>query len=202
MNNLRTSSPSKTLDDTDYNTLMESINADPQFYRLATERYSCRKYSSRPVDREMVLAVLDAARLAPSACNKQPWVFTVADKNLNPELHAAVAASYGREWAEEAPVLIVVSGIHSQAWHRADGKDHTDVDIAITTEHLCLAAASLGLGTCWICNFDRERLSQALNCPDDVEPVVIIPLGYPADDSVRSPRPRKSLDEIVRWEKF
>lgn len=179
---------------------MKHLDTYPQFYALSEDRFSCRAFKPDAVEPSLLLSVLDAARLAPSACNRQPWMFAVADTE---ELRQAVAASYHREWFASAPVYIVACGLHSEAWHRqADGKDHTDVDVAIAVEHLCLAAASLGLGTCWVCNFDTAAVARAFNMPDDVEPIALIPLGYPADGIAPAPKKRKNLTEIVRWGKF
>lgn len=176
------------------------MNSYPSFYDLTRKRYSCRQYSPRPVEREVVKAVLDTARLAPSACNRQPWVFVVLD---TPELLDMAASCYGRDWLRTAPAIIVACGEHDKAWHRPqDGKDHTDVDLAIAVEHLCLGAASLGLGTCWICNFDASRLSELMGLPEGVEPIAMIPLGYPAEDAKVPEKTRKELDEIVRWGRF
>ena len=83
-----------------------------------------------------------------------------------------------------------------------DGKNHTDVDVAIAVEHICLSAASLGLGTCWICNFDPELLGRKLGLPEDAVPVAIIPIGYPEPDAVVPQKNRKTFDEIVKWEKY
>lgn len=164
---------------------------------MVTQRYSCRKYIDKPLDRDLVAAVLDIARLAPSACNRQPWQFLVVDSE---PLRSAVADSYGRDWLRTAPTLIVALGLHGEAWHRpSDGKDHTDIDVAIAVEHLCLAATAMGLGSCWICNFDADRLSAALALPDGVEPVAIVPIGYPAPDVQTSPKNRKPFDQIVKW---
>lgn len=179
------------------------MDAYPSFYQLAADRHSCRKYLPQTPEKSVIMAVLDAARLAPSACNKQPWTFVVVCRDTDPELHAAVAASYGRDWATEAPVLIVACGDRSVSWKRPeDGWDSLDVDMAIATEHLCLAATALGLGTCWICNFKPEAMREALNCPEDIVPVAMTPLGYPDPEAAWSNRPRKELDEIVRWGSF
>ena len=94
-------------------------------------------------------------------------------------------------------------GLHDEAWHRSfDGKDHTDVDVSIAVEHLCLGAASLGLGTCWVCNFDPAIVREGLNLPDNVEPIAIIPMGYPDSDGTVPEKKRKPLDEIVKWGKY
>lgn len=175
-------------------------NAYPQLYNLARERFSCRSYADRAVERDTLLAVLDIARLAPSACNRQPWLFLVADSD---ELREAVVRSYPREWIKSAPEFIVACGLHSEAWHRGcDGKDHTDVDVSIAVEHLCLGATSMDLATCWVCNFDPEVIRGAFNLPADVEPVAIIPVGYPAEGTEIPAKKRKELSEIVKWGKL
>lgn len=175
------------------------INSYPSFCRLLKSRYSCRRFTSEPVGRDMLAAVIDAARLAPSACNRQPWVFLVAD---TPDLVEIAAASYSREWVKTAPAFIICCGLHEQAWHRqVDGKDHTDIDLAIAIEHMCLAAASLGLGTCWICNFDLAKIKEGFGLPEGVEPIAILPIGHPASDEIPE-KQRKPISEIVRWGKY
>lgn len=176
------------------------MNAYPQFYDLVSRRYSCRNYSDRKVPEDLLVAILDIVRLAPSACNKQPWRFLVIDDAAQREV---LRKSYSREWFDNAPVYIVALGTHDEAWHRGfDGKDHTDVDVAIAVEHLCLAATSVGLGTCWVCNFDLAIVKDGLQLPDNVEPIAIIPIGYPVDGETVPEKKRKALDDIVKWGKF
>lgn len=164
---------------------------------ILKDRYSCRAYDSRPVEREKLIEVLDSTRLSPSACNRQPWTFVVVG---NEKGRNAVIASYNRDWIRTAPLYIIAFGHHNEAWHRPfDGKDHTDIDIAIAVEHLCLKATEAGLGTCWVCNFDPAVIIEAFDCPEGTEPVAIIPIGYPAKGSEAPKKTRKSLDEIVKW---
>lgn len=171
-------------------------DAYPQLYDIAERRYSCRSYLPQVPARDTLLAVLDVARLAPSACNRQPWTFVVI---TDPAILAGVCGCYGRDWLRTAPAVIVAVGHHDLAWHRADGKDHTDVDLAIAVEHICLAATTLGLATCWICNFDAPRLAALMELPQECEPVAIVPIGYPADADVPEKK-RKELTDIVRWQ--
>ncbi|MDE5745583.1 MAG: nitroreductase family protein [Paramuribaculum sp.] len=178
---------------------MNNVDLYPKLYDVVAGRYSCRAYTPAPVSREMVLAVLDAARLAPSACNRQPWKFIIAD---NQETRELVIGAYGRDWVKDVQTFIIACGDHSQAWHRADGKDHTDIDVAIAVEHICLAASSLGLGTCWICNFDAKAISDGLSLPENLEPIAIIPIGYPNPTAPVPAKSRKAIDEIVKWGKF
>ena len=166
------------------------------FRNLVSTRYSCRKYSEQDVSREDITAILETARLAPSACNRQPWRFIILD---TPQNRAIAHNAYPREWIKPVKTFIIACGNHNEAWHRGDGKDHTDVDVSIAVEHICLAATALGLGSCWICNFDAEVLSQQLNLPDGLEPIAIIPIGYPADGETVAEKKRQSIQEIVQW---
>lgn len=165
------------------------------FLELCAERYSCRSYKPEMPTEESLAAVLEAARLAPSATNRQPWrlVLIKADDLKGRE---AIVAAYPREWVATAPYFIVVCGVPCDAWVRPyDGKNHIYVDVAIITEHICLAAADQGLGSCWICNFDPARLTVDLELPQGVVPMVIVPLGYPAIAATE--KKRKALEEIL-----
>ncbi|MDE7411998.1 MAG: nitroreductase family protein [Paramuribaculum sp.] len=173
------------------------MNNLEEFTRLCASRFSCRSYTSDPVPEAVLQSILQCVRLAPSACNRQPWQFVIID---TPQMRSAILEAYPRQWLENVPLFIVACGVHSQAWHRPDGKDHTDVDVAIAVEHICLAAGAAGLGTCWICNFDRAVLARAINAPDDIEPIAIIPIGYPA--MAEPEKTRKSISEITRCGKF
>lgn len=176
------------------------MDSYPVLYSLAAHRYSCRSYAPAPVPADAMTAVLDVVRLAPSACNRQPWMFIIADGE---DERQAVIDSYTRDWIKTAPEYIIACGVHDEAWHRqSDGKDHTDVDVSIAVEHLCLAATSLGLATCWVCNFDPEIIRKAFRLPEGMEPIAIIPIGYPADTDVIPAKKRKAMDEIVRRGKF
>ncbi len=170
-----------------------------QFLDLAKHRYSCRNYDNRPVEEEKLRLVLEAGRVAPSAVNFQPWHFYViqGESELG-SFHAA----YHREWFRTAPCVIVICGDHRTSWKRkADGKDLCDVDIAICTDHMSLQATELGLATCWICNFDTQITREYLDLPAEMEPLVILPLGYPLDvvDPDRHDQKRKALPEIVSY---
>lgn len=170
-----------------------------RFLDIAKNRYSCRKYDSRPVEQEKLEMVLEAGRVAPSAVNFQPWHFYILRETGNLQ---KFYPAYHREWFKTAPCVIVVCGDHDQSWKRkADGKDHADVDAAITADHMTLQATELGLATCWICNFDVDKTRELLKLPPHLEPVVILPLGYPLDevDPERHDNKRKPLTEIVTY---
>ena len=169
------------------------------FIDIVKKRCSVREYSSQPVEKEKLDYVLEAARLAPSACNLQPWsFFVIQDAEIVQKLHSC----YEREWFRSAPVCIAICGNHDISWKRKfDNKDHCDIDIAITTEHLILAATEVGLGTCWICNFDSIRCKEILQLPDPKEVIALIPIGYPAKEDVwkTAVKNRKKIEEIVTY---
>ena len=173
------------------------MNSYPELYALAQQRYSCRSYSPAPVPEDALMAVLDVARLAPSACNRQPWRFIVIGSE-DEEGRNAILKSYNREWIASAPVYIVICGVPSEGWVRAcDNHSHIDVDTSIATEHMCLAATDCGLATCWICNFDPKTLAEDLHLSDDIVPIAILPVGYAAEGSPVPTKQRRKLDEIV-----
>lgn len=164
------------------------------FLALVKQRHSVRNYESRAVEKEKLEYVMECVRMAPSAVNFQPWKFAVVtDESLLSQLKKA----YPREWMANVPCLIVACVNHEESWHRkSDGKDHADIDVAIAVEHLCLAATEQGLGTCWVCNFDVPLCREALQLPAHIEPAVLIPVGYAAEQEV-SAKKRKSLEEIL-----
>ncbi|HVM72306.1 MAG TPA: nitroreductase family protein, partial [Anaerolineales bacterium] len=139
---------------------------------------------------------LEAARLAPTAANRQPIRLVV--------LHTAgreaeIGRIYRRPWFVQAPLVIGVCAISSLAWVReSDRFNARFIDAAIVADHLILAATNLGLGTCWIAAFNVAAARSVLQLPDEAEPVIFTPLGYPADQP--GPKERKPLDELVRYE--
>jgi len=168
-----------------------------QFEELAKHRFSSRHYQPQPIEREKLLKVLEAARVSPSAANKQPWKFYVFEGR---EAVMRIAEAYHREWLKDAPVVIVACTDHNKSWKRAsDGKDHADIDVAIAVDHMTLQATDLGLATCWICNFDADKCRKILDLPENIEPVVILPLVYPSDkaDLNRHQKQRNTLEDII-----
>jgi nitroreductase len=168
------------------------------FLDLVQKRYSVRAYKPAPVEDAKLAMVLEAARLAPTAANRQPFQLIVARvKGREAEFQQV----YGRRWFIQAPLVICACGVHEQGWERtSDRINYTTVDVAIAMDHLILAATSLGLGTCWIAAFDPVAARQVFGLPDDVEPVALTPLGYPADQP--TPRARKPLSDLVRYERW
>jgi len=173
------------------------------FSELVQKRQSCRKYTPQAVERKIIDQCLEAARLAPSAHNSQPWSFIVVD---NPEDIArisekAFAGIYSTtKFASKAPVIIVVIVEKVNYLIRLGGQirdvKYSLIDIGIACEHLVLQAEELGLGTCWIGWFNEKGVKQALNLPHSAKIKILISMGYPSDPEYRRERKRKSLDEI------
>ena len=169
-----------------------------EFSELVEKRYSVRAYKPDPVQDEVLNQVLEAARLAPTAANRQPFqLIAISTAGREAELNRI----YRKDWFVQAPLVICACGVLPQGWvRREDGKNYTEVDVAIAMDHLILAATDLGLGTCWIAAFDPTAAREVLGLPDDVEPIVFTPLGYPADQP--RPKKRKALSELVRYERW
>jgi nitroreductase len=164
-----------------------------QFIELARKRYSVRSYKAEPVEDDKLRLVLEAARLAPTAANRQAFrLIVILTKNGESEL----LRIYNRPWFVQAPVVISICAIPNEAWVRSDGKNYSDVDAAIVMDHLVLAATDLGLGTCWIAAFDPVAAREVLRIPEQVNPIAFTPLGYPADHSPA--KKRKNLDDLVQ----
>lgn len=164
--------------------------------QVITERTSVRSYTDKCPSREELMEIVEAARQAPSATNKQPWHFYVV---TNAAMLETLYGAYGKEWIRTARAIIVAAGNHNESWHRSrlDNKDHCDIDLAIAIEHMALRATDLGLGSCWICSFDAPAVSAALKLAAGWESVAMLPIGYPAVDAVA--HTRKAFDEIATF---
>jgi nitroreductase len=168
-----------------------------EFAELIRQRYSARAYRSDPVPAAVLARVLEAARLAPTAANRQPFrVLVIRTEGRKQEL----ARVYQRPWFVEAPLVLGVCCLPAQAWVRSDGKNYADVDAAIVMDHLILAAAVEGLGTCWVGAFDPAAARKVLGLPAGVEPIAFTPLGYAADQPAE--KKRKPLAELVLHERW
>lgn len=165
------------------------------FLDLVKSRYSVRAYKNQAVEDEKLEKILEAAQLAPTAVNYQPFKLIVINTKGREE---DLKRIYQAEWFSEAPLVICVCCEPDNAWVRRDGKNFADVDATIVMDHIILAAASFGLGTCWIGAFDAEAAQEILKLPANVNPLVFTPIGYPADEI--GEKKRKDLSELVRYE--
>ena len=167
-------------------------------------RRSVRSYAAKPIPAEVMERMQQALRLAPSACNIQPWRFIlVTDAALRREV---AQAANGQKWMADAPVIVVGCGLPVQAYKKMGGYGNSvDVDVAIALDHLTLAAADEGLGTCWIGAFAEEQVKPLLAVPDDVRVVALMPVGYPASSGLLRPaldNSRKPEPEIFSPNRF
>ena len=162
-------------------------------------RKSIRAYEDRPVEEEKLQAVLEAARLAPSANNSQDWRFIVVrDKATREKL---MVASNSQLFVAGAPVVIAccaeTDGRIMRCGHLA-----YPINVAIAIDHMTLAAVELGLGTCWIGSFYEDQAKAALGIPEGIRVVELLALGYPKHGDTGRPKSRLEMNEIVHWEKW
>ncbi len=175
----------------------------PTVMEIVKSRRSIRRYLPRPLEREKVLECLEAARLAPSAGNVQPWRFVVVDRpDLKDRLaREAFSGIYkASRFAAQAPVIVAVLARLDILAHRVgrsvQGTSFYLIDIGIAVEHLILRAEELGISTCWIGWFNARKVRKALDVPRRYKVTALIPMGYAAS---RPPResPRKAMAEIA-----
>ncbi len=168
-----------------------------EFSELIQKRKSIRGYTSAAVETDKLNRVLEAANLAPTATNRQPFqIIVINTRGREQELKRI----YPKDWFVQAPLVLCICALPENAWSRMDGKNYAEVDATIAMDHLILAAHNEGLGTCWIAAFDPGATREILGLPKNVVPVAFTPLGYPADEG--RPKKRKSLKELVRYEKW
>jgi nitroreductase len=166
-------------------------------YEAIKSRRSVRAYEDKPIPQETLDRILNAARLAPSGNNRQPWKFVVVtDKETRQKL--SVAAK-NQKFVAEASVVIAAVGLDPERIMSCDVPGDP-VDVAIAIDHITLAAVEEGLGTCWIGAFFQDQACEILGVPSSCKIIELLTLGYPADQD--RPKNRKSLEEIVCYEKF
>lgn len=178
------------------------------FQKLVRGRRSIRRFLETPVERDQVLACLEAARRAPSAHNAQPWRFLVVD---DPSVKAGLAASAfsgiysGSKFAARAPVVIVMLAkldlVANRLGSRLQGVPYHFVDMGIAGEHIALQAEEFGLATCWMGWFHVRKLRKFLQIPKKFKIVAMMPLGYAEKRPTREP-PRRTLREIVSFNRM
>ncbi|MDY6915965.1 MAG: nitroreductase family protein [Candidatus Cloacimonadota bacterium] len=160
-------------------------------------RYSVRKFKDKKIESEKMEAILEAARLAPSARNIQPWKFIVITDDKKREKLTDVCK--GQTFVSEAPATIAVC-VNNLDYKMTCGFRGALVDAAIAGEHIALQAAELGLGTCWIGAFHQDKLRDLINMPTEYEAVALLPIGYP--DVKKSSRKLKEKQEVISYNTF
>jgi len=170
-----------------------------EYYDLIRSRTSVRNYDPiHTIPEEVILKIIDAGRMAPSACNYQPWKFLVISSAYMLE---RLRACYNRDWFKDAPHILIVVGLKDQAWERSyDGYNSIETDVAIAMTHIILAAENEGIGTCWIAAYNPRILREALNLGESEFVFGITPLGYPKPGfTKKGVKTRKPLNEIAQF---
>lgn len=177
------------------------------FLQLIAKRSSVRKFDSKQVEKEKLLTILEAGRLAPTATNRQPYKILVLE---TPDGIAKLRKN--NKFIYEAPLALIVCANHKESFKRNfpgchDGKDSGDTDTSIVTDHMMLCAADLDLGSVWIWAFDPVKVRADFNILEQYEPVHILLIGYPAADAgswswFQHGKMRKPLEESVVYETF
>lgn len=163
------------------------------FYDVLKKRRSIRSYKSDPVPPESLQRILEAVQCAPTACNRQPFKFFIVKEET---VRKKLASVYCEDWLNTAPVIVAAASNESLAWRRREGDSIADADTAIAMEHFVLAAAAEGLGSCWICAFERAKANAALGLENSSWNVFAIsPLGYANASPI--PFVRKKIGDIA-----
>ena len=161
------------------------------------KRRSIRRYQDREIEEDKLRRVLEAGRLAPSASNMQEWKYVVVrDKELREKM---AAAARGQSFVGEAAAVIVGCAIRTDRV-MSGGQQAYPIDLAISMDHMTLAAVEEGLGTCWIGAFSEPEVKKLLGIPEEVRVICLLPIGYPAEEP--GPKPRKSFEECVVWNRW
>jgi nitroreductase len=166
------------------------------FQALVKNRWSVRKFKTDALPDEVMAQILEAGRVAPTACNFQPQrVFVIRSAEAMEKVKKCTRCHFN------APVVLLVCCDHDTSWKRKyDGADSGVVDASIVTTHMMLAAEELGVGSCWVMHFNPAVLRSELALPENLEPVALLPMGYPAEDAepIAMHFQRKPLDELVK----
>ena len=175
------------------------------FYELITKRQSERQYDSRPIEPEKIMQCIEAARMAPSACNAQPWKFIVVDEpELKKQLASAAAGMGMNKFAFDAPVIVAIvlekPNAMSKIGSVLKGKEYTLMDIGIAATHFCLQATDLGLGTCIIGWFDEKKVRKLLHIPKKKRIPLLLTIGYTSNEARK--KQRKELNTIYSANKY
>ena len=177
--------------------------------KLIHSRQSVRRYAETPVEPEKLSQCLEAARLAPSASNSQPWSFIVVDQEpLRTEVAKASFSDIKliNKFTLQAPVMVVIVMEKAKLLTRlammVKKKEWPLIDIGIAAEHFCLQAAELGLGTCMIGWFEEDKIKKLLQIPSDKSIGLLISLGYAVEGYPQRTKIRKTMEEMVRYNKY
>jgi nitroreductase len=170
------------------------------FIKLVEERYSLRKFSDKPIEKEKLDLVLKAGQLAPTACNYQPQRILVIENE-----NGLAILKRCTKYHFDAGMVLLICYDNAISWKRSfDNKDSGDTDASIVSTHMMLQATEIGLGTTWVGHFDPDLIAKEFNLPNNIVPVVLMPIGYPAQDATQNPlhKKRKLIEETVFYNDF
>jgi len=192
-----------------YHIKIEFKQMNSDFLSLVQKRQSVRKYISKPVDRKLIQKCVEAARLAPSACNSQPWTFVVVDDSELKNKVAKETMGVGRIFNKFVPQseVIVAIVLERAKWYSEIGgkikdKEYVLMDIGIAAEHFCLQAAELNLGTCMLGWFNEKEVAELLQIPEPKRIPLLITLGYEPENYKQRKKSRKSLKSIMSYNQY
>lgn len=173
------------------------------YFNLIKQRESCRNYADKPVEKEKLISCIEAARIAPSACNGQPWRFIVVNnREVSSKVAKCIQDVVMNKFTEKCPAFIIVlqekTDIKARIGGSIKNQDYASVDIGIAACQLCLAATEQGLSTCIMGWFNEKKLKELLNIPNSKRIRLVISIGYSADKNIRN-KVRKSIDEIAKF---
>lgn len=170
------------------------------FLKLAQDRYSVRKFKNERLDKDVIDNILKAGHLAPTGCNYQPQRILVLNSDESIEkLKNCTKCHF------DAPTAMLVCYSKSESWNRPyDGAQSAPVDAAIVTTHMMLYAASVGVGSTWVMHFDPSKMRETFNIPEDIEPLALLVMGYPAENAepLSLHSEYRPIDEVVVYDTF
>lgn len=171
-----------------------------KFIELADKRYSVRSFDTKKISQEDLNLILKAGQLAPTAANRQPQrILVLESEDALAKLQTCTIYHFN------APVALLICADKNEAWERSyDGKVHTDIDGSIIATHMMLQAAELGVGSTWVGHFDPAAIREAFNIPTNLEPVCLLPIGYPSSEAKPNPNheKRKDISKTVFYNNF
>lgn len=171
-----------------------------EFLELAQKRYSVRNFENKSIETEKLNKILEAGRIAPTACNFQPQrILVIQEKEQIDKLKKATPFTF------DEPVILMICADMTKSWIRKyDHKNHADIDVSIVTTHMMLQAAELGIGSTWVCSFDPQKVKEEFNLPEGYEPINLLPIGYPQIGNVPNEKhtDRVEIGETVFYNNF
>lgn len=167
---------------------------------MMKQRYSVREFESKQIKKDELDKILQAGRVAPTACNRQPQrILILQSKNEIEKLKKCTPFTF------DAPTILLICQDKTSSWIRKyDGKDHGEIDTTIVTTQMMLEAFHLGIGSTWVCSFDPQKLKEEFQIPDHYEPIHLLPIGYPkiGNTPSKSHHDRYKLEKTVFYKKF